>query len=55
MKTEKKFKERPKWKKPVIETKEIFEKTALACDGLNTGSGTTYPKVDGTGCGYCSS
>lgn len=44
--------EKPVWEKPVIETKEIFEKTALACDGSAFLNSKLNNKASATSCGY---
>ncbi len=40
------------WEKPVIESKEIFEKTALACDGSAFLNAKVNNKATATNCGY---
>ncbi|MFH1159981.1 MAG: hypothetical protein V1733_03420 [bacterium] len=41
-----------KWQKPMIEVKEIFEKTALNCDGSPFNNQQTNPKQSAGSCGY---
>jgi len=41
-----------KWEKPLIETKEIFEKTALACDGSAFWNSKYNNKSSAANCGY---
>ncbi len=41
-----------KWDKPMIEVKEIFEKTALACDGSPFNNAQVNNKASAGTCGY---
>jgi len=41
-----------KWEKPEIESKEIFEKTALACDGSAFLNYKLNSKASAAACGY---